>query len=654
MKSYNNPVFAYRPCADQHTGAPARHPVVVIGAGPVGLVTAIDLAVQGQAVVVLDDDQTVSVGSRAVCHAKRTLEILDRLGCGQPVVDRGISWSRGRVFLREREVYSFDLLAEPGHRRPAFVNLQQYHLEEALVSRAASLPALDLRWRNRVTGVQAAGDGVLLTVETPDGPYELACDWLVVADGARSPVRHLLGLQSEGRVFRDRFLIADVLMKADYPTERWFWFDPPFHPGQSVLLHRQADNLWRVDFQLGPDADPEEEKKPERVLPRLRAMLGDRDFDLEWVSVYTFQCRRMEAFRHGRMLFAGDSAHQVSPFGARGGNSGIQDADALAWRLARVVRGEATESVLDAWAHERQTAADENILNSTRSTDFISPKSTIALSFRNAALELAETLPFARRMVNSGRLSTPTIADDSPANTADAGTGESIESAEPAESAESAEFAEPADAGGAADAGAAGAAGAAAAGADRFAAPAMRPGAPSVDAPLVSVDGQPQWWLNRIGGEFDLLIFTGSASPDTTASPAQLDALRKALGAAGLPTLRIHRVMIRASAPVANPGALDADLALGGVLSEILTDADGVLAGRCDARPGTVYLLRPDQHVCARWRGLDPQAVAGSMARALGRAIGRPLVDSLIDSVFDSLGPALTRQAIAAPAATQT
>ena len=609
MKSYTNPVFDYRPCTDQHTGTPARHPIVVIGAGPVGLVTAIDLAVQGQPVVVLDDDQTVSVGSRAVCHAKRTLEILDRLGCGQPVVDRGISWSRGRVFLREREVYGFDLLAEPGHRRPAFVNLQQYHLEEALVARAHSLPALDLRWRNRVTGVQAADDGVLLTVETPDGPYQLACDWLVVADGARSPVRHLLGLQSEGRVFHDRFLIADVLMKADYPTERWFWFDPPFHPGQSVLLHRQADNLWRVDFQLGPDADPEEEKKPERVMPRLRAMLGDRDFDLEWVSVYTFQCRRMEAFRHGRMLFAGDSAHQVSPFGARGGNSGIQDADALAWRLVRVVRGEANESVLDAWAQERQAAADENILNSTRSTDFISPKSPIALSFRNAALELAATLPFARRMVNSGRLSTPTVADDSPANTADA---------------------DAADAGG-------------------FVAPAMRPGAPSVDAPLLSIDGQPQWWLNRIGGEFDLLIFTGSACADTGALPARLGALRQVLDEAGLPALRIHRVMTRSSAPGANPGEPDGDDALTDSLTDSLTDADGVFAARCDARPGTVYLLRPDQHVCARWRSLDPQAVAGSMARALGRPLGRAIADAP-DSPLDAT---LIRQASASPAATQ-
>jgi len=569
MKTYANPVFNYRPSPDQHAVTAVRRPVVVIGAGPVGLCTAIDLAAQGTPVVVLDEDQTVSIGSRAVCYAKRTLEILDRLGCGQPVVERGVSWNRGRVFMREREIYGFDLLPEPGHQRPAFVNLQQYHFEDVLVTRADSLPGLDLRWRNRVIAVEPAADGVTLTIETPDGPYRLECDWLVVADGARSPVRHLLGLESHGQVFRDRFLIADVLMKADYPTERWFWFDPPFHPGQSVLLHRQADNVWRVDFQLGWDADPEEEKKPERVLPRLRAMLGERDFELEWVSVYTFQCRRMARFRHGHVLFTGDAAHQVSPFGARGANSGIQDADALAWRLARVVRGEAHEAVLDAWSREREAAADENILNSTRSTDFITPKSAVARAFRDATLELAETLPFARRLVNSGRLSTPATLDASPANAPDR---------------------------------------------EAFAAPAMRPGAPSTDAPLASPAGEPAWWLRRVGGRFDLLLFADGTDPARCA--AEVGALREAVAARGLPRPAVHLVVpadSRLAAPLAE--RLDARRLDD---AEVLIDRDGLLARRCDARPGTAYLLRPDQHVCARWRAIDATALADAIGRALG------------------------------------
>jgi 3-(3-hydroxy-phenyl)propionate hydroxylase len=184
-------------------------------------------------------------------------------------------------------------------------------------------------------------DGVRVDIETPDGRYAIEADYVIAADGARSALRDLMGLDWKGQVFRDRFLIADVHMKGEFPTERWFWFDPPFHPGQSVLLHRQADDVWRIDFQLGWDADPEEEKQPERVIPRIRAMLGDdRPFELEWVSVYTFQCRRLDDFVHGRVLFVGDAAHQVSPFGARGANSGFQDTDNLCWKLARVLRGE--------------------------------------------------------------------------------------------------------------------------------------------------------------------------------------------------------------------------------------------------------------------------------------------------------------------------
>ncbi|MEP7184029.1 MAG: FAD-dependent monooxygenase, partial [Betaproteobacteria bacterium] len=275
MKTYANPVYAYRKSSDE-TGPSKRRPVVIAGAGPVGLAAAIDLAQRGIPVVVLDDDNTVSVGSRAICYAKRALEILDRLGCGERIAQKGVEWNVGRVFFRDAPVYRFDLLPEPGHRRPAFVNLQQYYLEEYLVDRLDGLPAAELRWQNRVVGVTPRADGVGLRIATPDGEYKLDCDWLIAADGARSPVRTMMGLESEGQIFRDRFLIADIHMTTDFPSERWFWFDPPFHPNQSALLHRQADDVWRVDFQLGWDADPEAEKTPERILPRLRAMLGDR------------------------------------------------------------------------------------------------------------------------------------------------------------------------------------------------------------------------------------------------------------------------------------------------------------------------------------------------------------------------------------------
>ncbi|HEY5309414.1 MAG TPA: FAD-dependent oxidoreductase, partial [Casimicrobiaceae bacterium] len=320
LKTYTNPVYGYRraPELDASAGRGARHcGVVIVGAGPVGLAAAIDLAQRGIPVLVLDDDDTVSVGSRAICYAKRTLEILDRLGCGESVAAKGVSWNVGKVFHGDELTYQFDLLPEPGHHRPAFVNLQQYYFEEYLVRRADALAAAEIRWKHRVVDVAVndtenhteneaeAGAAVTLRIATQDGDYGLTCDWLIVCDGARSPVRHMLGLDSEGQVFRDRFLIADIHMTTDFPTERWFWFDPPFHRNQSVLLHRQADNVWRVDFQLGWDADPEQEKKPENILPRLRAMLGtDAQFDIEWASVYTFQCRRMQKFRHGRVLFA--------------------------------------------------------------------------------------------------------------------------------------------------------------------------------------------------------------------------------------------------------------------------------------------------------------------------------------------------------------
>lgn len=410
--------FAYRRSPDQDRAAPARHPVVIVGAGPVGLALALDLARRAVPVVLLDDADRIGEGSRAICFAKRTLEILDRLGVAEPMVEKGVTWKLGRVFHGEDEVYAFDLLPEAGHKMPAFINLQQYYVERFLVEAVTAREAVDLRWANRVSAIAPEGETVTVTIDTPDGPYRLEADWLVACDGARSRLRDMVGAAFVGEVFEDRFLIADVKMHAAFPTERWFWFDPPFHSGQSALLHRQPDDVWRIDLQLGWEADPEEEKRPEKVIPRIERMLGHSDFSLEWVSVYTFQCRRMERFVHGRVVFAGDAAHQVSPFGARGANSGIQDAENLAWKLALVVKGEAPDTLVDTYDLERSAAADENIGHSTRSTDFIAPRTAMERRLRDAVLALARTHPFARAMINSGRLSTPSAyappACDSP------------------------------------------------------------------------------------------------------------------------------------------------------------------------------------------------------------------------------------------------
>lgn len=440
-----------------------HHLIVVVGAGPVGLSMAIDLAQRGQPVVVLDDDDKFSVGSRAICFAKRTLDIWDRLDVGDRMTNKGVSWNVGKVFFRDEEVWNFNLLPEPLHRRPAFINLQQYYCEGYLYEKAQELD-VDLRAKHKVVGLKNQDDHVLLSVQTPDGLYEIQADWVVAADGARSPLRGMIGQSSQGRVFQDRFLIADVRMTAHYPAERWFWFDPPFHPNQSVLLHSQPDGVWRIDFQLGWDADPIEEIKEENVRPRIQALLGKEvEFTFEWISIYTFACERMDKFRFGRVFFAGDAAHRVSPFGARGANSGVQDTDNLAWKLDLHLRGHAPEAILDSYCEERRLAADENLQHSSRATDFITPKSEISHLFRDTVLRLAKDHEFARKMVNSGRLSTPSAYVQSKLTTPDVDT-----------------FAGSADLGGAA-----------------------------VDAPLRhGLD--PNWWLKHLGASFTLAMFNPS------------------------------------------------------------------------------------------------------------------------------------------------
>ncbi|BBB69272.1 oxidoreductase [Undibacterium sp. YM2] len=555
LSTYQYQKFPFVTPAELQTKEITRRKVVIVGAGPVGLAAAIDCQLQGLDVLVLDDDDTVSVGSRGLCYAKRTLEILDRLGVAAAVRNKGVEWNVGRTFFRKDEVFNFNLLPAPDHKHPGMVNLQQYYLEDFLVQRAMEL-GIELRWKSRVTAIEQSDDFSTLQISTPEGDYSLQADWLIACDGARSPLRQMLGLEVEGKVFMDRFLIADVVMKADFPAERWFWFDPPFHPNQSVLLHREADNVWRIDFQLGWDADPVEERKPENVIPRIKAMLGDdREFELEWVSVYTFQCRRMEKFRHGRVLFAGDAAHQVSPFGARGANSGIQDADNLVWKLKLVVDGKAPDSLLDTYSDERVFAADENLLNSTRSTDFITPKSAVSKCFRNAVLSLVQEHAFARKLVNSGRLSVPAILSESNLNTEDS---EEFDTA-------------------------------------------LQPGAPFEDGPVIN-QKKSGFLIDYLRPVFHGLYFCDAVSDIPDAHLAAIKALEQE------------------EIPVATIIISKQESSRDG--HQVLADIKGLLHQRYGAGNGSYHLLRPDQHLTARWQQFELNQVRKAVQTACGNSSG--------------------------------
>lgn len=356
----------------------------------------------------------------------------------------------------------------------------------------------------------------------------------------------MLGLPFPGEVFEERFLIADVHMQAAFPNERWFWFEPAFHHGESALLHRQPDDIFRLDFQLGPSADPELERRPERVLPRIRAVVGETPFELEWSSVYAFRCARMQRFVHGRVLFVGDSAHLVSPFGARGGNGGIQDADNLCWKLASVVKGQARAGLLDSYDEERGRGADENILNSKRTTNFMTPKTATERLFRDNILALAREFPFARSLVNAGRLSKPCSLETLSLQSDDE---EELDGA-------------------------------------------MVPGAPCADAPIVDASGRAGWLLEHLGGDFTLLVLadTPAEIPDRSAL-ARLD-----------PTPRL--------CAVGRDG-------LHGCKNPMLFDREGLVHARYGGS-GAVYLVRPDQHVAARFRGFDAAAVNRAFLRATG------------------------------------
>ncbi|RYF82570.1 MAG: FAD-dependent oxidoreductase [Comamonadaceae bacterium] len=408
-----------------------RHAVVIAGGGPVGLAMALGLAVQGVASVVLESDDTVCVGSRAICVSRRSLQILQRLGALDAFLAKGLPWRSGRSFYKTAEVLRFDMPHDEGQKLPPMLNLSQYYIEQFLVEaigrcNAATPGLIDLRWGTALTGFAQQSDGVHLQAANELGSYALNADWLVACDGGQSFVRKAMGLELHGAAYEGRYVIIDIALPSRHPAERRAWFDPPWNPGSTVLMHPQPDDIWRIDYQLRPGQSTEEALQPEAVRTFVQRHLdaigeGHLPWQPVWTSVYRAGAMTLDSYRHGRVLFAGNAAHAMPIFGVRGLNSGFDDADNLAWKLALVAQRKADAALLDSYSHERIAAFHTNAESAMRSTEFMSPPSRGFDLLREAALSLAERHRGIAQLVNPRQteavryadspLSTPDVAD---------------------------------------------------------------------------------------------------------------------------------------------------------------------------------------------------------------------------------------------------
>ena len=408
---YHLPQYPFVEPAELRTGEVRQHPVVVVGAGITGLTMACALAKLGVATLLLDEDNTVGVqgaSSQGICYTQKSLEIFQRQGVYERNAAKGIQWSEGRTFSGQEEVYAFDLRQQSNlglSCQPPFMNIQQFYIEGYLVERIAELGHVDLRWKSRVTHL-AQHDGLnTLTVQTPAGSYTLQADYVIDATGAHSPFHAWCGATMTSRRGDDRWCIVDVRFKNPRPAERHTWIEAPFNENRAVWQHLMADDVWRIDYQMAPNADPDYVSRIDVVRERLQRQFGtDVECEIVWVGSYTYRSQCLDRLRIGNVFFMGDTAKIVSPFGARGGNTGIADADNLAWKLAAVRKGLAPPALLNSYNEERHEAAAQNVQVTNRTARFLRPADGVERLFRDATIGLARQYPFARQLVNTGRM----------------------------------------------------------------------------------------------------------------------------------------------------------------------------------------------------------------------------------------------------------
>ncbi|CAB3787554.1 3-(3-hydroxy-phenyl)propionate/3-hydroxycinnamic acid hydroxylase [Paraburkholderia ultramafica] len=547
---------------------PVTRAVAIVGGGPVGMTLALALARQGVRSVLIEADDGVCTGSRAICISRRSLEIFKRLGVVGAFLQKGLPWTGGRSFYRDAEVFRFTMHHDDEQSLPPMINLAQYQIEQLLldeVERHADL--IEVRWQTRVTGIEQLPEGgatlALRTGATNDIAWRMRADWVVACDGGRSTIRDALGLQLTGTTYEGRYVIVDIELDSARATERLAYFDPPSNPGSTVLVHKQPDNVWRIDYQLRDDEDPEAAVQPENVMPRVQSVLDSMGetgaWSPIWITVYKANALTLERYRHGSVLFAGDAAHLVPIFGVRGANSGIDDADNLGWKLGCVVNGIASPRLLDSYSDERVFAARENLSYGMKSTEFMAPPSFAFDLMRTAVLGLAQRHAAVRPLINPRQ--THAIAYvQSPLNEA-AG-----------------------DAAGHAD--------------------AFRQGpAPGTVLPECRLLKRPDDGASVAIHLTDLLgpCFTALRFGADAAQDGAWQELQRTLAEQGIPFNAVTLVM--------------GDMPDAG--SSYVADQTGRLHEMLDARPRTVYLIRPDGHVLARWRDGSAAATQRALSATL-------------------------------------
>ncbi len=549
------PYQVFEPWLPHEHALDKQHPVVIAGAGPAGMVTALELARHGVPSVVLTSELQFSQGSRAICFTRRSMEILQQVGVADRITAVGLPWRYGNSHYRGQRVFRMEAPHDPDDRFFPIINLQQQYLEQYLFEACLAQPLIDFRWGNKVESVRNHSDHAEVVVDTPQGPYTLRTDWLVAADGGRSGIRSHFNLQMEGASYEGFFVIADIRVDLPLPTERLAYFDPQWNPGNTVLMHREPHGIWRIDYQLPPGESPEEALRPEVLKSRIDAQLAmighpGIPWELDWSSVYSARTLTLSDFIHERVIFTGDAAHLLPIFGVRGANTAFQDAQSLGWHLAHVVRGLAGLSLLRNHSDERVGAAREIIAEAGKSVRFMTPPAGGFTWLRNAVLSLSLTQEFVRPLYH-WRTSRPHEYTQSALNCRNDDNSTFMRG------------------------------------------PAH--GAPPQNVKLAEGDHL----LDHLGGGFDLLYFTRSqAVPDD---------LQHCVAQARSRGVALRITAIGASAPVA--GA-----------DQTLPDDQQ----RCRLRygiqtDGAAYLLRPDQHICARWHQVDAARLQDALTTALPR-----------------------------------